>query len=222
MAEEKKDKKNKKQQTDDQKGKKGSKKQEKAEVFVEEKIPVRLLDFYKTNVVPELSKKFNYTNVLQVPKLEKICVNIGVGQASQDSKMIDSIVKDIENIVGQKAVVTKAKKSVSNFKLREGMKIGCMVTLRKARMYEFLDRLINIAIPRIRDFRGMPDKSFDGNGNYTLGIKEHVIFPEINIDNIARLFGMDITFVTSANSDEEALELLKAFGMPFVKRETAN
>jgi large subunit ribosomal protein L5 len=133
--------------------------------------------------------------------------------------MIEPIVKDLESIAGQKAVVTKAKKSVSNFKLREGMKIGCMVTLRKAKMYEFLDRLINVSIPRIRDFRGVPDKSFDGNGNYTLGVKEHVIFPEINIDNISKHFGMDVTIVTSAKSDNEALELLKAFGMPFVKRE---
>lgn len=221
MAEEKKDKKTKKAQgtQEEPKGKKVGKKQEKAEAFVEEKIPVRLFDYYRSTVIPELSKKFNYKNVLQVPRLEKICVNVGVGQATQDPKMIESIVKDIENIVGQKAVVTKAKKSVSNFKLREGMKIGCKVTLRKARMYEFLDRLINIAIPRIRDFRGVPDKAFDGNGNYTLGIKEHVIFPEINIDNVARQFGMDITFVTSAKSDDEALELLKSFGMPFVKRE---
>ena len=218
MSEEKKEKKIKKA-PEAQKGKKGSKKQEKAEVFVEEKIPVRLMEFYKTNVVTELSNKFSYKNVFQVPKLEKICINIGVGQATQDPKMIESIVKDIENIVGQKAIVTKAKKSVSNFKLREGMKIGCKVTLRQSRMYEFLDRLINIAIPRIRDFRGVPDKSFDGNGNYTLGIKEHVIFPEINIDNVARLFGMDITFVTSTDSDDEAKELLKAFGMPFVKRD---
>jgi len=220
MAEEKKDKINKKQKAtkEEPKGKKGSKK---AEEIVEEKIPVRLFDFYRTTVIPELKKKFNYTNVLQVPKIEKICVNVGVGQATQDPKMIDSIVKDIENIVGQKAVVTKAKKSVSNFKLREGMKIGCKVTLRKARMYEFLDRLINISIPRIRDFRGVPDKSFDGNGNYTLGIKEHVIFPEINIDNVAKQFGMDVTIVTSAKSDNEALELLKAFGMPFIKREVS-
>jgi large subunit ribosomal protein L5 len=221
MAEEKKEKKSKKPQgaQEESKGKKGSKKQEKTEAFVEEKITVRLFDFYRTNVIPDLSKKFNYKNVLQVPKLEKICINVGVGQATQDPKIIDSIVKDIENIVGQKAVVTKAKKSVSNFKLREGMKIGCKVTLRKARMYEFLDRLINIAIPRIRDFRGVSDKSFDGNGNYTLGIKEHVIFPEINIDNVARQFGIDITFVTSAENDDEALELLRSFGMPFVKRE---
>jgi large subunit ribosomal protein L5 len=221
MAEEKKEKKIKKQQDppSEAKSKKGAKKQEKAEVFVEEKVPVRLMEFYKSNVVAELSKKFNYKNILQVPKLEKICVNVGIGQATQDPKIIDSVVKDIENIVGQKAVVTKAKKSVSNFKLREGMKIGCKVTLRKARMYEFLDRLINVAIPRIRDFRGVSDRSFDNNGNYTLGIREHVIFPEINIDNIARVFGMDITFVTSAETNEEALELLKAFGMPFVKRE---
>jgi large subunit ribosomal protein L5 len=223
MAEEKKEKKIKKQPegSQEQKGKKGSKKNEKADAFVEEKVPVRLLEFYKKNVVPELSKKFNYKNVLQVPKLEKICINVGIGQASQDAKIIDSVVKDIENIVGQKAIVTKAKKSVSNFKLREGMKIGCKVTLRKARMYEFLDRLINVAIPRIRDFRGMNDKSFDGNGNYTIGIKEHAIFPEINIDNVTRLFGMDITFVTSANTNDEAQELLRAFGMPFVKREAS-
>jgi large subunit ribosomal protein L5 len=220
MAEEKKDKKIKKQPAakEEPKGKKGSKK---AEEIAEEKIPVRLLDFYRVSVIPELTKKFNYKNLLQVPKIEKICVNVGVGQATQDPKMIDSIVKDIESIVGQKAVVTKAKKSVSNFKLREGMKIGCKVTLRKARMYEFLDRLINVSIPRIRDFRGVPDKSFDGNGNYTLGVKEHVIFPEINIDNIARQFGMDVTIVTSAKSDNEALELLKAFGMPFIKREVS-
>ena len=219
MAEEKKDKKSKKQAPKEEpKGKKGSKK---AEEFVEEKIPVRLFEFYRTTVVSELTKKFSYKNALQVPKIEKICINVGVGLATQDPKMIDPIVKDVENIAGQKAVVTKAKKSVSNFKLREGMKIGCKVTLRKARMYEFLDRLINVAIPRIRDFRGVPDKAFDGNGNYTLGIKEHVIFPEINIDNVPRHFGMDITFVTSAKSDNEALELLRAFGMPFVKREVS-
>src|SRR4030095_10402532 len=223
MAEEKKEKKNKKPQgaQEEPKGKKGSKKQDKAEAFIEEKLPVRLFDFYKSDVVAELSKKFSYNNVFEVPKLEKICINVGVGQATQDPKMIESIVKDIESIVGQKAVVTKAKKSVSNFKLREGMKIGCKVTLRKARMYEFLDRLINIAIPRIRDFRGIPDKAFDGNGNYTLGVKEHVIFPEVNIDNVTKHFGMDITFVTSTESDEEAKELLRAFGMPFVKRETS-
>src|SRR4030095_6085558 len=205
----------------DSKEKKSSKKSKEAEVFIEEKIPVRLLEFYKSDVVPVLSKKFGYKNPLEVPKLKKIAINVGVGEATQDPKLVDTVVKELENIVGQKAVVTKAKKSVSNFKLREGMKIGCKVTLRKARMYEFLDRLINIAIPRIRDFRGIPDKAFDGNGNYTLGVKEHVIFPEVNIDNVTKHFGMDITFVTSTESDEEAKELLRAFGMPFVKRETS-
>ena len=227
MAEEKKEKKTKKAEKsedtkkEEAKGKKSSKKAQETESFVEEKIPSRLLEFYRTKVVPDLSKKFGYKNSLEVPKLEKISINVGVGAATQDPKMVDSIVKDLENIAGQKVVVTKAKKSVSNFKLREGMKIGCKVTLRKARMYEFLDRLINISIPRIRDFRGIPDKSFDGNGNYTLGVKEHVIFPEINIDSVSKLFGMDITFVTTAKSDEEARELLRAFGMPFVKREVS-
>jgi len=199
------------------KGKKPSKADSK-EKFVEEKVPVRLLQFYKERVIPELSGKFNYKNPYEVPKLTKICVNVGVGAATQDPKLVDTVAKDLENIVGQKPVITKAKKSVSNFKLREGMKIGCKVTLRKSRMYEFLDKLINISIPRIRDFRGVPDKSFDGNGNYTLGIKEQVIFPEINIDNVAKHFGMDITFVTSAKTNNESLELLKAFGMPFVKK----
>lgn len=219
MANEKKEKKQKTQeQPADSKGKKTAKK-ETAEDFKEEKVPVRLHDFYKETIVPQLSKKFEYKNVFQVPKLEKISINVGVGAATQDPKMIDGIVKDLESVVGQKVVVTVAKKSVSNFKLREGMKIGCKVTLRKARMYEFLDRFINISIPRIRDFKGVSDKSFDGNGNYTLGVKEHVIFPEINVDNIGKVFGMDITFVTSAKSDDEARELLRSFGMPFVKRE---
>lgn len=198
--------------------KKGQKKAEVKAAFVEEKVPVRMIEFYKTKVIPELSEKFKYKNQLQVPKLERICINVGVGLATQDPKLVEVIAKDVENIAGQKPVITKAKKSVSNFKLREGMKIGCKVTLRKSRMYEFLDKLINISIPRIRDFRGVPDKSFDGRGNYTLGIKEHVIFPEINIDNINKVFGMDVTFVTSAKTDGEALELLKAFGMPFIKR----
>lgn len=201
----------------DSKGKK-PKKGEKKEAYVEEKVPVRLLEMYRKEIVPELSKKFEYKNVFQVPRLEKISINVGVGAATQDPKILETVVKDLENVVGQKAVITKAKKSVSNFKLREGMKIGCKVTLRKARMYEFLDRLINVAIPRIRDFRGVSDKSFDGRGNYTLGIKEQMIFPEINIDNVARTFGMDLTFVTSAKTDNEAMELLKAFGMPFVKK----
>lgn len=195
------------------------KKKEPKEVIVEEKVPVRLQDIYKKEIIPELSKVFNYKNPLQVPRLKKISVNVGVGLATQDPKLLDMVSKDLENIVGQKPVITKAKKSVSNFKLREGMKIGCKVTLRKARMYEFLDKLVNIAIPRIRDFRGVSDKSFDGKGNYTLGIKEHVIFPEINIDNVTKIFGMDVTFVTTANTDNEALELLRAFGMPFVKKQ---
>ena len=218
MEKEKKEKTAKKETTaKESKGKK-SKKDSKKEVFIEEKVPIRLLETYRKQIVPELSKKFNYKNVFQVPGLKKININVGVGDATQDPKILDSVVKDIESIVGQKPVITKAKKSVSNFKLREGMKIGCKVTLRKARMYEFLDRLINVAIPRIRDFRGVSDKSFDGRGNYTLGIKEQLIFPEINVDNIARVFGMDVTFVTSAKTDSEALELLRAFGMPFTKK----
>ena len=218
MEETKKEKKPKKDAAKGEPKAKKSKKDSKKEVFVEEKVPVRLLETYRKEIVPELSKKFSYKNVFQVPSLKKININVGVGAATQDPKILDSVVKDIESIVGQKPVITKAKKSVSNFKLREGMKIGCKVTLRKARMYEFLDRLINVAIPRIRDFRGVPNKAFDGRGNYTLGIKEQLIFPEINVDNIARVFGMDVTFVTSADTDNEALELLKAFGMPFVKR----
>ncbi len=209
-----------KQPQPEAKGKKGGgKKADTKEVFVEEKIPVRLHEFYRKEVIPALSKQFSYKNALEVPELEKICINVGVGAATQDAKIIDPIVKDLENIVGQKVVVTKAKKSVSNFKLREGMKIGCKVTLRKARMYEFLDRLISISIPRIRDFKGVPDKAFDGRGNYTLGVKEHAIFPEVNMDNVTRLFGMDITFVTSAKTDDEARELLRAFGMPFIKKQ---
>jgi large subunit ribosomal protein L5 len=222
MANEKKEKKTAKtDKQEDVKGKKPAKKSEEKEVFVEEKVPVRLHDVYRKEIVKQLADKFGYKNPFQVPKLEKISINVGIGAATQDPKMVDVIVKELESIAGQKPVVTKAKKSVSNFKLREGMKIGAKVTLRKARMYEFLDRLINIAIPRIRDFRGVPDKAFDGNGNYTLGVKEHVIFPEINIDNVTKHFGMDITFVTSAHSDDEARELLRAFGMPFVKKEVS-
>jgi large subunit ribosomal protein L5 len=220
MANEKKEKKTAKtDKQEDPKGKKPAKKSEVKEVFVEEKIPVRMHDHYRNEVVKTLSKQFGYKNPFQVPKLEKISINVGVGAATQDPKIVDVIFKELESIVGQKPVVAKAKKSVSNFKLREGMKIGCKVTLRKAKMYEFLDKLINIAIPRIRDFRGVPDKSFDGNGNYTLGIKEHVIFPEINVDSVAKQFGMDVTFVTTAKSDDEARELLRAFGMPFIKKD---
>ncbi len=222
MANEKKEKKAAKPaKQDDAKGKKSAKKSEVKEVIAEEKVPARLHDFYKNDVVKSLSKQFGYKNQFQVPKIEKISINVGVGAATQDPKIIDVIAKELENIAGQKPVIVKAKKSVSNFKLREGMKIGCKVTLRKNRMFEFLDKLINIAIPRIRDFRGVPDKSFDGNGNYTLGVKEHVIFPEINIDSVSKQFGMDITFVTTAKTDDESRELLRAFGMPFVKREAA-
>lgn len=181
--------------------------------------PPRLWIRYKKEVVGQLMKRFQYRNQMQVPKLEKIAVNIGVGKATQDPKLLDAAVKELEQIVGQKPVITKAKKSISNFKLRENLPIGCRVTLRRARMYEFLDRLINIALPRVRDFRGLPDKSFDGHGNYTLGIKEQIIFPEIDVDRVSRITGMDITVVTTAKTDIEAYELLKALGMPFVKRQ---
>ena len=203
---------------------KGAEKQEKksGEKFVEEKVPVRLLSQYREKIVPELVKRFGYKNVMQAPRLEKISINVGVGAATQDQKLIDITVKELEAITGQKPAVVKAKKSVSNFKLREGVNIGVRVTLRNARMYEFLDRFVNVAIPRIRDFRGLSDKSFDGRGNYSVGVKEQIIFPEINVDNVNRISGMDITFVTSAKTDEESLELLKAFGLPFVTRQSIN
>lgn len=184
-----------------------------------ERVVPRLATVYQTQVVPGLMKRFNYKSPMQVPRLEKISINIGVGQATQDPKLIEAAVRDLEAIVGQKVVITRAKKSISNFKLREKMPIGCRVTLRRAHMYEFLDRFVSVAVPRIRDFRGLSDKSFDGRGNYTIGIKEHVVFPEIDVDKISRIFGMDVTFVTTANTDQEAYELLKAFGMPFVKRQ---
>ncbi|MCK5087273.1 MAG: 50S ribosomal protein L5 [Melioribacteraceae bacterium] len=173
---------------------------------------------YKKEIVPNLMEKFSYKNVMQVPKLEKIVVNMGVGEAVQDPKLIDSAVKDLETIVGQKASIRKSKKSISNFKLREGMEIGAKVTLRKRMMYEFLDRLIMVALPRVRDFRGISDKSFDGRGNYTLGIKEQIMFPEIDVDKINKVIGMDITLVTSAKTDSEAYELLLGFGVPFRKK----
>lgn len=201
----------------EQKAKGGKGKAAKDEHFVEEKVPVRLLELYRTVIVPELMKKFGYANIMQAPKLLKIVINSGAGAAVQDPKIIDGIVKDIESITGQHPTVIKAKKSVSNFKLREGMNIGVRVTLRNDKMYEFLDRFINVAIPRVRDFRGLSDKSFDGRGNYTLGVKEQIIFPEINVDNITRIIGMDVTFVTSAVTDEESYELLKLFGLPFNK-----
>ena len=184
-------------------------------------VPPRLHEKFQKEVIPSMMKRFNYGNINQVPKLEKIALNIGVGGAASDPKLLEAAVRDLEAVVGQKVSVTKSRKSISNFKLRENQAIGCKVTLRSARMYEFLDRLMSLAIPRIRDFRGTPDKSFDGRGNYTLGIKEQIIFPEIDVDKVTRITGMDITFVTSATSDEEAYELLKSFGMPFRKRETA-
>ena len=181
----------------------------------------RLFDRYKTTIVPELMKQFSYKSVMQVPHLRKISINMGVGDAVSDAKLLDQAVNDLEQIAGQKVVITKAKKSISNFKLREGMQIGVRVTLRSARMCEFLDRFISTAIPRIRDFRGVSDKSFDGRGNYTIGVKEQIIFPEIDVDKITKIFGMDITLVTSAPTDEEAMALLQAFGLPFRKKEVA-
>lgn len=179
----------------------------------------RLQEKYKSEVIPAMMKRFNYTNVNQVPSLTKITVNVGMGDAAGDAKLLDAAIRDMEAIIGQKVAVTKAKKSISNFKLRENQPIGGRVTLRRANMFEFFDRLVALSMPRIRDFRGVPDKSFDGRGNYTLGIKEQIIFPEIDVDKVTRITGMDITFVTSATTDEEAYELLKAFGMPFRKRE---
>jgi large subunit ribosomal protein L5 len=184
-----------------------------------EKVVARLSVTYKNEVVPALMKRFQYSNVMQVPRLDKIAINIGVGQATQDPKLVEAAAKDLEAIVGQKVVITRAKKSISNFKLREKMPIGCRVTLRRTHMYEFMDRFISVTVPRLRDFRGLSDTAFDGRGNYTIGVKEHTIFPEIDVDKIVRIFGMDITFVTTARTDEEAYELLKAFGMPFVKRQ---
>ncbi len=179
----------------------------------------RLAEKYKKDIIPALMKQFNYQNVMQVPKLEKISVNVGVGQATQDAKLLDVAVAELELITGQKAAITKAKKAISNFKLRQNLPIGARVTLRGQMMYEFLDRLISLAMPQIRDFRGISDRSFDGRGNYTLGIKEQIIFPEIDADRVTKISGMDITFVTTAETDMEAMELLKLFGVPFVKRE---
>lgn len=170
---------------------------------------------YKEEIIPVLQEKFQYKSIMQVPKLAKICINQGIGAATQDKKLVENALTEMGMIAGQKAVPTIAKKSVSNFKLREGMTIGSRVTLRDERMYEFLERLISIALPRVRDFRGINDKSFDGRGNYTMGIQEQIIFPEIDLDKISKVSGMDITFVTTANTDAEALELLKQLGLPF-------
>ncbi|MBI5681624.1 MAG: 50S ribosomal protein L5 [Deltaproteobacteria bacterium] len=175
----------------------------------------RLKEIYKKNIIPAMIKEFKYKNIMQVPKLEKIVVNMGLGEAVQDIKVIDSAVNEITVITGQKPLVTRAKKSIATFKLRAGMPIGCMVTLRGEKMYEFFDRLLNFSIPRVRDFKGVSDKSFDGRGNYTLGIKEQIIFPEIDYDKIGKIRGMNITITTTARTDEEAKALLKYFGMPF-------
>ncbi len=199
--------------------KKASSKEDKTVMEKEIKISPRLRDLYHKEIVTSLIKVFNYKSVMQVPKIDKIVVNMGVGAAVADQKIMEEAVKELESITGQKASIRKAKKAISNFKLREGMNIGAMVTLRRERMYEFLDRLINVALPRVRDFRGLSDKSFDGRGNYTLGVKEQMIFPEINVDKITKVMGMDITFVTTAKTDNEAYELLKAFGIPFRKKE---
>jgi large subunit ribosomal protein L5 len=212
------DKETKKDSTPKQKIKKGTSeapgKKEK-----EIKVPVRLFDLYKKEIAPELLKKFNYKSIMQVPRINKIVVNMGVGDAVADSKVLDEAAKDLEAVTGQKPSTRKSKKAISNFKLREGVSIGAKVTLRREKMYEFLDRLVNIALPRVRDFRGLSDKSFDGRGNYTLGVKEQIIFPEINVDKITKVLGMDVTIVTTAKTDNEAFELLLAFGVPFRRKE---
>jgi len=175
----------------------------------------RLEDKYNSEVVPALMEKFGYKNIMEVPKLEKIVINMGVGEAKDNQKVLESAVADMTIISGQKPIVTRAKKSIANFKLRENMPIGCKVTLRKNKMYEFADKLMNIALPRVRDFRGVSEKSFDGRGNYSLGVKEQLIFPEIEYDKIDKIRGMDIIFVTTAKTDEEARELFRFLGMPF-------
>src|SRR5882672_7657259 len=178
----------------------------------------RLKEKYLKEILPALKEKFQYSSVMQVPKIEKICINKGIGAAVADKKMIDVGVEEISSISGQKAVATRSKKDISNFKLRKDQAIGVKVTLRGTKMYEFLDRLMNVALPRVRDFKGISDKGFDGRGNYTLGVKEQIIFPEISIDKVQKINGMDITFVTTAGTDEESYELLKALGMPFVAK----
>ena len=177
----------------------------------------RVKEKYLNEVKPALIKKFNYTSVMQAPKLDKIVVNMGVGDAMQNSKALDAAVEELTQIVGQKPIITKAKKSIANFKLREGVAIGCKVTLRGERMYQFYDKLVSISLPRVRDFRGLSKNSFDGRGNYTIGIKEQLIFPEINYDKVFKIRGMDIVIVTTAKTDEEGRELLAQLGMPFKK-----
>ncbi len=178
----------------------------------------RLKEKYQSEIVPAMMKQFNYSSVMQVPKIEKVVINIGVGDAIQNSKYLDEAVEELAAMSGQQPVITKAKKSIANFKVREGMPIGCKVTLRADRMYEFLDKLFNISLPRVRDFRGVSDSAFDGRGNYTLGVKEQIIFPEIDFDKVNKSRGMDVVIVTTADTNEEAKELLTALGMPFVKK----
>lgn len=177
----------------------------------------RLKDTYQNEIVDAMIKKFGYKNIMEVPKLDKVVVNMGVGEAKDNAKLLESAIKDMETITGQKAIATKAKNSIANFKIREGMNIGCKTTLRGDKMYEFVDRLINLALPRVRDFRGVNPDAFDGRGNYSLGIKEQLIFPEIEYDKVDKVRGMDIVFVTTAKTDEEARELLRLFNMPFAK-----
>ena len=177
----------------------------------------RLKEMYKNEIVDAMVKKFGYKNVMEVPKLDKIVINMGVGEAKENAKVLESAVGDMETITGQKAVITKAKHSIANFKIREGQSIGCKTTLRGDKMYEFLDRLVNLALPRVRDFRGVSANSFDGRGNYALGIKEQIIFPEIEYDKVDKVRGMDVIFVTTAKTDEEARELFRLFNMPFAK-----
>lgn len=180
----------------------------------------RLKTRYQEEIVPALMKRFGYKSIMEVPRLVKISVNKGVGEAPLNKKILDDAVEEVRRITGQHPVVRKARKSVSNFKIREGMPVGVSVTLRGIIMYEFFDRLVTLALPRVRDFKGVPDRSFDGRGNYTLGVKEQIIFPEIDVDKVDRISGLDVTFVTTAKTDEEAYELLKALGMPYVRRET--
>lgn len=177
----------------------------------------RLQEKYEKEVIPALMEKFQYKNVMEVPRLDKIVINMGVGEAKENPKVLESAVGDLTKITGQKPILTRAKKSIANFKIRENMAIGCKVTLRKAKMYEFADKLMSVALPRVRDFRGVSDKSFDGRGNYSLGVKEQLIFPEIEYDQIDKVRGMDIIFVTTAKTDEEARELLRFLGMPFAQ-----
>lgn len=177
----------------------------------------RLKDLYKDEIVDAMIKKFGYKNIMEVPKLDKIVINMGVGEAKENAKVLDSAVKDLETITGQKVVLTRAKNSVANFKIREGMPIGCKTTLRGEKMYDFMDRLVNLALPRVRDFRGVSADSFDGRGNYALGVKEQLIFPEIEYDKVEKVRGMDVIVVTTAKTDEEAREMLRLFGMPFAK-----